>query len=115
MKLDICILMSLSCKMMDSWVEKLKNTIDVIVKNVTNANQGVEIRFGSVVILSDNQPPDNIQPLEFTDLLEEFKEFMFDMQMKNEGFDDDGESENYSTGSEPDIVGGLETVLQMDW
>ena len=54
MRVDFCILMSLSSTMVENWAEKVKNSIEVIVNNVTDANQGLDIRFGAVVVQSDN-------------------------------------------------------------
>ena len=50
MRVDLCILMSLSSTMVENWAEKVKNAIELIVNNVTDANQGLEMRFGAVVV-----------------------------------------------------------------
>ena len=47
MRLDLCIMMSLSSTMED-WADRVKNSIEAIVKGVKDANQALEIRVGLV-------------------------------------------------------------------
>ena len=50
MKLDFCVLMSLSSTMVENWAEKVKNSIELILNYVTDANQVLEMRFGAVLV-----------------------------------------------------------------
>ena len=47
MRLDLCIMMSLSSTMED-WADRVKNSIEAIVKGVKDVNQALEIRVGLV-------------------------------------------------------------------
>ena len=63
-RLDLCIMMSLSSTMED-WADRVKNSIEAIVKSVKDANQGLEIKVG-LVGYRDVQSPNRIEKVYFT-------------------------------------------------